>query len=230
MAATFITAQTWKQPRCPSVGQWMNKLWSIRTLGCHSTLKRSELSSQGKTGRNLKCVLLFSRWIMQESLWPHGLWPTRLLCPWGFPGKNTGVGCHALLQGVFPSQGVKATSPALQMNSLRLSRWESPAHCSWLPSMSLIPSEWNFAPFSHLHYLLWLFVPSHPICIFVRTSLCLLHAMQWFLQGNPEKFYKESRWGHYSSKKDTFSHPLPASEASRKWWSIKRVPFSSVTI
>ena len=31
--------------------------------------------------------------------------PTRLLCPWDFPGRNTGVGCHALLQGIFPTQG-----------------------------------------------------------------------------------------------------------------------------
>ena len=31
--------------------------------------------------------------------------PTRLLCPWNFPGKNTGVGCHFLLQGIFPTQG-----------------------------------------------------------------------------------------------------------------------------
>ena len=31
--------------------------------------------------------------------------PTRLLCPWDSPGKNTGVGCHALLQGIFPTQG-----------------------------------------------------------------------------------------------------------------------------
>ena len=31
--------------------------------------------------------------------------PTRLLCSWDFPGKNTGVGCHALLQGIFPTQG-----------------------------------------------------------------------------------------------------------------------------
>ena len=35
---------------------------------------------------------------------PHGLQPTRLLCPWDSPGKNTGVGCHSLLQGIFPSQ------------------------------------------------------------------------------------------------------------------------------
>ena len=33
------------------------------------------------------------------------MWPTRLLCPWDSPGKNTGVGCHFLLQGIFPTQG-----------------------------------------------------------------------------------------------------------------------------
>ena len=33
------------------------------------------------------------------------LWHARVLCPWNFPGKNTGVGCHALLQGVFLTQG-----------------------------------------------------------------------------------------------------------------------------
>ena len=38
-------------------------------------------------------------------LWPHGLQPARLLCPWDFPGKNTGVGCHFLLQGIFLDQG-----------------------------------------------------------------------------------------------------------------------------
>ena len=32
--------------------------------------------------------------------------PARLLCPWDFPGKNTVVGCHFLLQGVFPTQGL----------------------------------------------------------------------------------------------------------------------------
>ena len=33
------------------------------------------------------------------------LQPTRLFCPWNSPGKNTGVGCHFLLQGIFPTQG-----------------------------------------------------------------------------------------------------------------------------
>ena len=35
---------------------------------------------------------------MSNSLRHHGLQPTRLLHPWDFPGKNTGVGCHRLLQ------------------------------------------------------------------------------------------------------------------------------------
>ena len=36
--------------------------------------------------------------VVSDSLWPHGLWPTRLLHPWDFPGKSTGVGCHCLLR------------------------------------------------------------------------------------------------------------------------------------
>ena len=39
-----------------------------------------------------------------------GLQPSRLLCPWTSPGKNTGVGCHFLLQGIFPTQGSSQVS------------------------------------------------------------------------------------------------------------------------
>ena len=42
--------------------------------------------------------------VMSNSLRPYGLEPTRLLCPSDSPGKNTGVGCHTLLQGIFPTQ------------------------------------------------------------------------------------------------------------------------------
>ena len=44
--------------------------------------------------------------VVSKSLWPHGLQTARLLCPWGFPGKNTGVGCHFLLQGNLLTQGL----------------------------------------------------------------------------------------------------------------------------
>ena len=36
--------------------------------------------------------------VVSDFLRPHGLQPTRLLCPWDFPGKSTGVGCHCLLR------------------------------------------------------------------------------------------------------------------------------------
>ena len=39
----------------------------------------------------------WSRSVVSDSLQPHGLQPTRLLRPWDFPGKSTGVGCHCLL-------------------------------------------------------------------------------------------------------------------------------------
>ena len=38
-------------------------------------------------------------------LQPHGPWSARLLCPWNFLGKNAGVSCHFLLQGILPTQG-----------------------------------------------------------------------------------------------------------------------------
>ena len=42
---------------------------------------------------------------LSDSSQPQGLGPARLLYPWDSPGKETGVGCHSLLQGIFPTQG-----------------------------------------------------------------------------------------------------------------------------
>ena len=49
-----------------------------------------------------------------RSAW---LEPTSLLCPWDLPGKNTRVGCHSLLQGIFPTQRLNL-GPTLQVDSL----------------------------------------------------------------------------------------------------------------
>ena len=43
--------------------------------------------------------------------WPRGLWPARLRCPQDSPGKNTGVGCHSLLQGIFLTQRLNPGVP-----------------------------------------------------------------------------------------------------------------------
>ena len=50
-----------------------------------------------------------------------GLHPTGLLCPWDSPGKNTGVGCRFLLQGIFLSQGSNLHLLHWQEDSLPLS-------------------------------------------------------------------------------------------------------------
>ena len=42
--------------------------------------------------------------VVSDSLPPHELEPSRLICPWNSPGKNTGVSSHFLLQGIFPTQ------------------------------------------------------------------------------------------------------------------------------
>ena len=51
------------------------------------------------------CCAVLSRSVVSDSLRPHGLQPARLLCPCNFLGKNTGVGCHFLLQQIFQTQG-----------------------------------------------------------------------------------------------------------------------------
>ena len=44
--------------------------------------------------------------VMCDSLHPYGLYSATLLSPWDSPGKNTGMGCHALLLGIFLTQGL----------------------------------------------------------------------------------------------------------------------------
>ena len=57
----------------------------------------------------------------RTPLRPHRLQPTRLLCPCDFPSKNTGVGCHFLLQGTFSTQGSNTHLLHQQEDSLPLS-------------------------------------------------------------------------------------------------------------
>ena len=53
---------------------------------------------------------MLSRSVASNSFQHHGLQHARLLCSWDCQGKNTGVGCHAFLQGILPTQGL---SPGL---------------------------------------------------------------------------------------------------------------------
>ena len=69
----------------------------------HITIYKID-NQQGPTVQHTESESV-SRSFVSDSSQPHGLYPTSLLYPWDSPGKNTGVGCHALLQGIFPTQG-----------------------------------------------------------------------------------------------------------------------------
>ena len=53
----------------------------------------------------IDAIVVVSHSVMSDSLRPQVLQPARLLCTWDSPGKNTGMGIHFLLQGIFPTQG-----------------------------------------------------------------------------------------------------------------------------
>ena len=83
-----------------------------------SLLPSLVLSSKPYCGKGDKrrdwCCGLVARSCLTLSVTP---WTgaCQLLCPWDFPGKNTGVGCHFLLQGIFPTKGSNSSlvSPVL---------------------------------------------------------------------------------------------------------------------
>ena len=68
---------------------------------------------------------------MSDSLWPHGLQPTRLLRPWDFPGKSTGVGCHCLLRNKAQEALKKKFINACKVQPLHVQ--QTPLLCQALP-------------------------------------------------------------------------------------------------
>ena len=93
----------------------------------------------------------WSRSVVSDPQRPHGLQPTRLLHPWDFPGKSTGVGCHFLLQ----CMKVKRESEVAQSCPIL----SDPMDCS-LPGSSIHGIlqagvlEWGAIAFKYYHSLL----------------------------------------------------------------------------
>ena len=106
---------------------------------------------------------------------PHRLQPTRLPCPWDSPGKNTGVGCHFLLQCMTVKSESEVTQSCPMSNSLRphglqptghLCPWEFPGKSTGVGSHCLLrsvtklcptlcnPMDYSMPDFPVLHYLL----------------------------------------------------------------------------
>ena len=73
----------------------------------------------------------WSRSVVSNPQQPHGLQPTRLLRPWDFPGKSTGVGCHCLLHAVLLGK-LKWRKFCSGYRSRRAGLWPAsdlPGHC-----------------------------------------------------------------------------------------------------
>ena len=79
--------------------------------------------------------------VVSVSVRPHGLEPARLLSPWDSPGKNTGVGCHALLQRIFLTQGSNPGILHCRQILYRLSHQGSPLSFHSRPVPSFLHSE-----------------------------------------------------------------------------------------
>ena len=117
---------------------------------------------------------------MSNPLRPYGLWPDSLLCPWDSLGKNAGVGCYALLQGIFLTQG-------LNLGLLYLLHWQAGS----LPLVTLVSIQGgNECRPHHAHFtdeqnevysdlfisnsMLQLYYPNTTIIQFLSASLVLL--------------------------------------------------------
>ena len=118
----------------------------------------------------------FSHVQLFATLWTVAL--ARLLCPWDSPGKNTGVDCHALLQGIFPIQG---SNPHL----LCLLHWQAcslplvpPGKPSWLTSLCIkrgfaVKRSWNCPAFT----VLCLFDAREQCGQLIKANTCLEHQL-----------------------------------------------------
>ena len=118
--------------------RWPQHLWAASaSFSSHFAMSRSECCS---------CLVIS---VVSDSMWPHVLQPVRLLCPWDSLGKSTEVDCHALLQGIFPTQG----------SNLGL------LHCRWIlyrwATRKAPRSECNSSNVKHTNLMSW-------------TSICFL--------------------------------------------------------
>ena len=107
--------------------------------------------------------------VVSDSLRVRGLQSARLLCPWDFPDKNIGLGCHFLLQGIIPTQ---ESNPHLlhllnlQANSLPLAPPEN------TPMLSPITRIKSFA-LSWKHHKPFPFCQEPPLFPFYSSSIPL---------------------------------------------------------
>ena len=129
------------------------------------------------------CVLIGS--VVPDSLRKNGLYSARFFCRWDSPGKNTRVGCHFLLQGILPTQGLNLSPGSLlwQADSSPLPPSSGPCSIfsSVFPSTSHHPIYFTSVYICVLSISYLLEYDFHWTGIFVFSSLFSSQCLEKFL-------------------------------------------------
>ena len=117
-------------------------------------------------------TFLLSEWshsVVSDSQWSHGLQPTRILCPWNFPGKNSAVGSHSLLKGIFPIQGSNPDLPHCRRILYHLShQGRMPAKCSM--NANIVINNQKYWAQSTFASIIWKYTMKMGMCCFIPLS------------------------------------------------------------
>ena len=97
----------------------------------------SEIKIFPQLNVSIQCALFICSLTLSDSLQPHGLQPTSLLCPWGFSRQKYWSGLPCLLPGDLPTSGMEPRPPVLQAYSLPAEPPEKPKNTG-VGSLSLL--------------------------------------------------------------------------------------------
>ena len=103
--------------------------------------------------------------VVSDSSRPHGLQPTRLLCPWDFAGKSTGVGCHCLLLSILSHLKLKTIYDITKGLSLIFFIWIVSCPAPFFKKLYLLNCFFR----NQLTVYMWVYfcnLYSVPLCLF----------------------------------------------------------------
>ena len=159
-------------------------MWERNTFALHRYFDNFQIESASCMGEStqgslsIKLCACSVTSVVSNTLQPHGPQPTRLLCPWDFPSKNTGLGFHALLQEICLTQGsnprLLSYRQILYCWATNLSVWKYSGMCVQCFNISLVEVDFCFFVFiaSEPLFSFWGSLrPKYPGCLILMQIL-----------------------------------------------------------